>query len=354
MSIQCASIRSREHPGERCSCKAQAGTEWCGKHKTAMRRFVLAAAGAAVSDTIQHAELSQPPRTDKTPTAKRPVPATEDIPRIAAPIFRAWRRWMHRRAGPLLLERTESNNPYDFFSGDPVAEIPLRDFISFVDGKGKGYIMDIKSAVSLMEHAATNNETPTNPFNRDPLPPTFHRRLTLHGAGAARPKAWTGLKAATEVQTLSLAVTDLFRAIEDLGYYTDPAWFLALDRIALQRFYMELADIWHHRASLSVQDQQRIVPPPAAAFGVSVNGALIMQQKALRPLLIKTCTQLVSAAANRSDKQLGVMYVLGALSIVSAGAGTAYPWLVEMFAPGRVTRLVNGQLIVLHPSVLAY
>lgn len=346
MSTQCVSIRSREHPGERCSNKAHAGTDWCGKHKVAQRRFVptLVAAEAAL-DIIAH--LPAVRSCERLDTAVA-------VGTAAQTIFRTWRRWLARRAGPLLWARAESNNPCDFFSGDPAAEIPLRDFISFVDGKGKGYIMDIKSAVSLMEHAVTSGEIPTNPFNRDPLPPAFHSRLARHGVGAAKPKAWTGLKAATEAQTLGLAVTDLFRAIEDLGYYTDPEWFIALDRINLQRFYMELADIWHHRASLSAQDRQRIVPAPATAFGVSVNGALIMQQKALRPLLIKTCTQLVSAAANRSDKQLGVMYVLGALSIVSAGAGTAYPWLVEMFAPGRVTRLVNGQLIVLHPSVLAY
>jgi hypothetical protein len=47
------------------------------------------------------------------------------------------------------------------------------------------------------------------------------------------------------------------------------------------------------------------------------------------------------------------MYVLGALSIVSDGAGAAFPWLVEMFSPG-VTRIVSGKIVVAHPSVLGY
>lgn len=295
----------------------------------------------------------------------RSAPSKEDIPRLAAPIFRAWRRWIARRAGPLLWARTEANNPFDFFSADPVTEIPLRDILSFVDATGKGYIMDIKSAVSLVEHAATNNETPMNPFNRAALPPSFHRRIELHAARpkskkkdtskVAQPTGWEGLKATTEAQTFSLAVTDLFRAIEDLGYYTDPAWFMALTQVGLQRLYIELADIWNHRATLSPADRARIVPTAAGrVFPMSVQAALIMQQKALRPLLLGTCQKLVSAAPNRADKQLGVMYVLGALATVSAGAATAYPWLVEMFALGGVTRVVNGQLIILHPSVLAY
>jgi hypothetical protein len=125
-----------------------------------------------------------------------------------------------------------------------------------------------------------------------------------------------------------------------------------LSRQELQRFYMELADIWFHRASLSPQDRQRIVPG-RNPFSVPVSTSLIMQQKALRPLILATCLAIVSAAPVRSDKQLGVMYVLGSLSIVSAGAGVAYPWLVEMFSPG-VTRIVGSELVVLHPSVLAY
>lgn len=264
-------------------------------------------------------------------------------------ILHAWRRWLARRGGPLLWAREEANNPFDFFSGDPVTTLPLRDTVSFVDETGKGYIMDVQSAVSLLEHAATNKETPVNPFNRVPLPALFLRRVTRHRGAAAH----ATVQPQTEEQRFSLAVTDLFRAIEDLGYYTDPTWFLDLTQIALQRLYLELADIWVHRASLSRQDRVRIVPPPGNPFPISMNAALLMPQRALRQLLLATCQSLVTAAMSRGDRQTGVMYVLGALSIVSAGATTAYPWLYEMFAPGRVTRTINGQLVVLHPAVLS-
>lgn len=281
-------------------------------------------------------------------------------PAVAAIKIRcAWARWLARRAGPLLWFREESNNPYDFYSSDPVAEIPMRDFVSFVDA-GKGYVMDIKSAASLVDHAKANNEVPLNPFNRAVLPACFLRRLNRHAVKGATP-LWTGLKATGEVQAAGLAATDVFRLIEDLGYYTDPSWFMDLSRLQLQRFYIELADIWYHRATLSSTDRNRIAPPtvpagggPAhSAFAIPVNTALIMQQRALRPLLLETCKLLVSTAAARSDRQLGVSYVLGALSLISPGAAVAYPWLAEAFAPG-VTRIVGSQIAVLHPSVLAY
>jgi len=279
-------------------------------------------------------------------------------PAVAAvKIRRAWSHWLARRAGPLLWFREESNNPYDFYSSDPVAEIPMRDFVSFVDG-GKGYVMDIKSAASLVDHAKTNGEAPLNPFNRAALTPCFLLRLNRHVVKGKAATLWTGLTATGEVQIAGLAATDVFRVIEDLGYYTDPSWFMDLTRLQLQRLYIELADIWYHRATLSAADRSRIVPVTGQqqqrrAFPLPVSTVLVMQQRALRPLLLETCKLLVSAAVARSDRQLGVMYVLGAMAMVSPGAAVAYPWLVDMFAPGA-TRIVGSQIVALHPSVLAY
>ena len=305
-------------------------------------RFVAPPALAGATATIEHV-IPSPPR----------VSSRSDMPAAAAAaiIRRTWSRWLAKRAGPLLWFRQESNNPADFFSADPVEEIPLGDLVSFVS-EGKGYIMDIKSAVSLIEHAGKEGTAAENPFNRMPLSALFLKRVLRHSAGKAKAKAaWAPLKAMSETQKLALDTTDVFRLIEDLGYYTDPSWYMDLSRQHLQQLYMELADIWFHRASLSSADRLRIVGG-ARPFSVPVNTALIMQQKALRPMVLATCKMLVSAAPARSDKQLGVMYVLGALSIVSAGS-VAYPWLNDMFSPG-VTRIVGQELVVLHPSVLAY
>jgi hypothetical protein len=325
MKSFCVSIRSKGHPEERCSHKALAGKEWCGTHakQGTPVRF-------APVDKISH------------------VVTHEDKLQATLRIQRTWSRWLARRAGPLLQFREESNNPFDFYSGDPIETIKLRDFVSFVD-KSKGYCMDIQSAVSLLDHATKSKETPLNPFNREPLPATFLRRIRRHGHTAL----WTGLVAMTEIQTIHLAVTDAFRLIEDLGYYTDPDWFLSLSGVELLRFYIELADIWYHRAGLTHEDRSRIVPGPRRPFPIRVSVAYTLDMASLRKLVLETCRLLVSAAAARADKQLGVMYVVGSLSMLSAGAGAAYPWLTEMFAPG-VCRIVGNTIQLLHPSALNY
>ena len=268
------------------------------------------------------------------------------VPEATRKIQRALFRWIMRRAGPLLWTRELANNPFDFFSADPIGEISLGNFVSFVTG-GKGYVMDIKSATSLLEHAAKNNEAPTNPFNRDPLPALFLRRIGRRGA-----KAWITLQPVTEIQKLTMAVTDMFRVIEDLGYYTDPAWFMDLTRVQLQRFYIELADIWFHRIGLTSQDRLRI-GGNTRPFTVPVNTTLIMHHKALRPLLLNTSKALVTSAADRADRQLGAVYVLGSLSLISPGTAAAYPWFVDQFSPG-VTRSMGDELILMHQAVLGY
>ena len=331
MKSFCVSIRSKGHPGEKCSHKALAGKEWCGTHakQAAPVRFVMTAAAAAVEKIVH-------------------IASAEDKVAAVQVIQKVWNRWLARRAGPLLKFRDESNNPYDFYSSDPVTSIKIRNFVSFVD-KAKGYCMDIQSAVSLLDHATKSKETPLNPFNREPLPATFLRRIRLHGHTAL----WTGLTAITEVQQIQLAVTDAFRLIEDLGYYTDPDWFLSLSGIELLRLYIELADIWYHRAGLSHEDRIRIVPGPRKPFPVRVQVAYTLDEVALRKLVLETCRLLVSTAAARSDKQLGVIYVLGALSMLNSAAGAANPMFMEMFSPG-VCRIVGNTIQLLHPSALNY
>ena len=335
--MTCASIRAKKDTEHRCSAKALAGSEWCGKHKTSQQRFVQ------VIEVIEH--IPRPPKREPTSHSR------SDLITSVLKIQRAWRIWLAHRCGPLLRFKAEANNPFDFFSSDPIDEIPLRDFISFVDS-GKGYIMDIKSVSSLLEHSQKTGEAPANPFNRTLLPDLFLRRYQRH-IGKKAPTLWSNLQAVTETQKHELAVTDIFRSLEDLGNYTNPEWFLGLSAIGLQRLYIELADIWYHRASLTHADRARIVPPPHKPFKIPVTTVLIMRQKAIKPLLVETCKTLVSAAPSKGDRQLGGMYILGALTLVSEGAATAFPWLLEMFSPG-VSRTVNGQLILAHQSVLAY
>ena len=352
----CVSIRAKSSPGEQCTNKAKPGTEWCGKHQTTQIRFV--------------------PPTTPTPEPKQPEPKPKSKPEVTKPTIRfvyvepghekkttavcsiqqCWNRWIARRCGPLLHFREKSNNPYDFFSADAIVDIPLRDFVSFVTTDGKGYSMDIKSANSLLEFATKSGKPALNPFNRAPLPPSVFRRVRLHkrsvvasASATVATISWTPLVPHTDEQRDSLETTDVFQKFEAMGYYTDPAWFLNLTRVDLQRFYVELADIWNHRAGLSPQDRERIVPGGIRPFQTPISTLRHLTQKALRPILLKACSRLTTSATATSDRQLGVLYVLGSLALLSEGARIAYPGL--MFTPGVTRQSVTTGEMVVDPAV---
>lgn len=341
MSQQCISIRAKDNPGERCPCKALAGSTWCGRHNKQKKQVRFES--EADIPTLVPLPLSLLRETAADATATEVADATKRI-------LQCWHQWLARRCGPLLWFRHESNNPYDFFSTDPVDKIPIVDFVSFVED-GKGYVMDVKSLNTLLDHAKANGEVPKNPYNRAPLPAQLLRRLRHHSI-----QSWNCLEGVTQEQTLTLAVTDTFRAIEDLGYYTDPTWYIELNQIALQRYYVELADIWFHRAALSAADRRRIIPAaaPRIPFRIPIAGICDLPYDDLRGQVLDTCKTLVTVAANRSDKQLGAMYVLGALTLVSRSARTAFPWLYEMFAPGVTAFVAPNTIRISHNAVLSY
>jgi hypothetical protein len=333
----CESIRGKANPGERCTYAKLNDSDWCGRH-------------GKQKEKIRWTPISHPPivpRTHDNVIVSLPD-ARLDVSSNAVKIFKAWRRWLSRRAGPALWCREESNNPFDFYSSDTILDIPLGRFISFVDS-GKAYCMDSKSAASLLQHAEKNHEEALNPFNRAPLPALFIKRLQRHG----KILSWEGLTAVSEVQQNTLQTTDIFRLLEDLGNYTDPSWFMDLNRIQLQQLYIELADIWFHRAGLSSSDRNRIIPPTNTVFRIPVTTVLIMTIRALRPLLMDIFRMFISSAESKSDRQLGATYILGALSLVSYPSAVAYPWLLEAFYPGA-TRILSGQLVILHQTVLMY
>ena len=357
----CVSIRGKANPGERCTCPRISDSEWCGRHiKQAIKNRWIPANPTnptnPANPTNSVVQQSEALSSSTTPTntivsvssMSDMLESRMDVSSHALRIFKVWRRWLSRRAGPALWCRNESNNPFDFYSSDDISDIPIGRFISFVDG-GKAYCMDSKSAASLLQHAATNNEEALNPFNRAPLPTLFMKRLKLHG----KIVSWEGLTAVSEVQQATLHTTDLFRLLEDLGNYTDPSWFMDLSRTQLQQLYIEIADIWFHRAGLASSDRNRIVPPANKIFRMPVTTVLLMTIRALRPLLMETCKLLISSAESKSDRQLGSTYLLGALSLVSYPTAVAYPWLMEAFYPGA-TRIHSGQLMILHQTVLMY
>lgn len=318
----CKNIRSRRHPDQRCSNPATVG-EYCGVHSKHPRPFA----------TPTQVGLAQAVPVCMT------VPAQPERPVL---LIQKW--WLlrghmsiRRRQGPARYSREISTNTSDFFSMEDIVSISGEYLFSFADADKIVYAFDIRSFASLMEKKS--DDTPlANPYNRQPIDAAIMAKATNYIRWCRKKgidTRWAPEQPATPDQRFQMKVTDLFQKIDELNYYTNPSWFINLNVDELRCFYVELYDVWHHRAELTPEMRNTIIPSPARPFKYPVRDVVAQRsQELLRKLNMDTIRMFVSAAADRSDRILGAMYVVTALTLVCRECAETYPWLYESAAPG--------------------
>jgi hypothetical protein len=318
-AVTCTNIKSRKHNTEKCPNPATHGA-YCGVHHKNPKPW-------KPPTPVQIAKAATPRTRSETMASKKT--AAEKI----------WKwyincrgYYMFRIRGPAYYVRNIATNDSDFFSADPVADISGVMFLSYRDTDNHIYAFDIRSIHTLIHRARIQGTSPQNPFTRTNLDISVVRRvnkivkqLQAHDIVTE----WAPLEPPTPEQQLCMKVVDLFHIIDELNYYSSPDWFLSLNLENHLEFYTELHAIWSHRAGLSIQQKNAIVPgftqlfrhPPWALRGQS----LVSMQK----LNMNTIRILITSATDRNDRILGAMYVVSAMTIVNEDARRAYPWLYE-------------------------
>jgi hypothetical protein len=224
-------------------------------------------------------------------------------------------------------------NDCDFFSTDALESIERAMFFSFRDTDGHVYGFDVRSIHTLIHKARLRAEGALNPFTRAPIPTPVCRRVQARIewlAARGLPTEWEPLAPPTPEQQWRMRVVDVFSIIDELNYYSSPDWFIDLDHAGQRRFYNELYQIWTHRAGLSMAQKRTIVPDfHRTLFRYPPWSVGTLPTDALRKLNLQSVRTLITSATDKNDRILGAMYVMTALTVVSAGARTAYPWLYE-------------------------
>jgi hypothetical protein len=308
MPRQCASIKSKKLQQYRCPNAAKQGEEFCGIHTTSCQRW----------------------------TATQSVDITGII---------LIQRWFRRKIGLFTVQkhglayhnRSICVNIEDFFSTDVMKDISGAYFFSYRDiSDNLMYGFDIRSFNMMIEKEREKGEIPRNPYTRNPIPLQIIRKantLVLQLDKKKMPTHWVSTVVLTPDQLWRMKVVEIFVMMEELQYGADPEWFIALSLSRQKEFYLHLMDIWSLRAGLSQPERERIVPGSAQLFHwgpARISGIhLVSTMRATNTSIIR---RLISSAADRSDKILGAMYVLTALTQVCAPAAEAFPWLFESAA----------------------
>ena len=235
--------------------------------------------------------------------------------------------------GPAFKNRLLCTNTFDFLSMDKLTSIQNEQFFSFKDKDGFIYGFDILSLYNLIYKC---NGIVKNPFNQQPLTSTVIENLKslLRLSKILKINISTEILDVTTVvsnkKSIELRALTLFQNIDALGNYSNPQWFLILNKNQLIKFLRELIDIFHFRANLTNEIKKAICPPNGNPFMINFNVLQNLENlDDVRKIILEILEKLVNTGIDKDYKCLGAYYVLGAITLVNNEAATSLPWLYE-------------------------
>ena len=256
-------------------------------------------------------------------------------------IQKLFRGFIQRRCnyfhGPAFTNRSLCTNNSDFFTMDELSSLPYSQFFSFKDVDGFIYGFDI---ISLYNLILKSDKTPTNPYNRNEITKDVIKNIKslIRLSNILKINIDLVISDVNEEistqKSLELRCLELFQNIDYLGNYSDPKWFLSLNRNELIKFMRELSDIWNFRAQLSNDIKRSICPPygdPFRNFTISI----VYHHNDIhyvKKYILEVMEKIVTSGIDRDNQSLGAYYVLGALTLVNSYAAESLPWLFQSFS----------------------
>jgi len=278
--------------------------------------------------------------------------------------------------GKGLKDRKTCVNETDFYSLEPLNEIPNALFFSYTDEKSFTYGFSIESLIVMIRRQGRNI---INPYNREP----FDNKIidTILRAGELMHIVYNdnfvddtntvtnNVNTMSNVQTniaydvnnvfninriqnslqprsailskiinirnnpTDRRIRDVFIEIDLLGNYTQSTWFSNLDRINYYRFYQYIYYIWFTSGILNYQTKRIICPffdpfvfQVQHQMNPGIEGTTIDQA---REFCLAIIENLVYGGIDIEFRRIAVLHILSALTMVSIPARNNMIWLYE-------------------------
>lgn len=241
-----------------------------------------------------------------------------------------------------LKNRSMCTNESDFFTLTPINEIPWSQFYSFKCPKGFIYGFDIISLYKMFQATSKNNRRISNiinPYNRDIISTDVYKLLKKLEKNSTLFGMTTNVVLAPEQNEIieppfeyEERILNICQILDGFGNYTNTEWFTSLSRHNIIQYIRELHDIWIYRAQLSHEMKREICPPhgnPFTHLRHTNNMLTTLNETDIKKAYIKIIEKMITSANDDSNRALGGMYVLTALTIISPSAAQAMPWLYE-------------------------
>jgi hypothetical protein len=238
-------------------------------------------------------------------------------------------REFNKTLGPGYFNRELSNNVDDFMTTESVKEIDYYDFFSFKDKDGFVYSFNIVSIYNLISKHIFSNPYNRIAFDESMVQLILKRQNMNKVLNKVHENSYVY---APPPLTYRQRIMKIFSRIDELGNYSDFQWFNQLNRREICKFLYELYEIWFYRAQLTAQTHLAIVPNTGNPFG-PINPTRINHMEfnsTTRQLRDVSCTileNLINSSPDETNQNLGALYILSALTLVSETARNSLPWL---------------------------
>ena len=280
--------------------------------------------------------------------------------------------------GLALKNRKICVNDTDFYSLEPLENIPYMDFFSYTDDKKFTYGFEIDSLYAYLKR---KSRRVLNPYNRDnmdkvvkdirklerltkiinthfvpderaipiktkvkpscntsrhsPISAVANNSRTRRQQNTANNTNYNNTVMIEHIRSIRVKpfierARLLFMEIDQLGNYTQYQWFTDLDRRNCLRFYRILRDIWTYRAQIPTSIKNKICPlwDPFIVVSNSMNVPELSLQNVLN-ICLSVMEDMIYTGIDTEYKTLGTFHVLTALTVVNQEARTNMPWLYE-------------------------
>jgi hypothetical protein len=247
---------------------------------------------------------------------------------IKAYVLRWWTLYQIRQKGSLFYARHRLANEQDPITLEECNNISSIYIFVFYQNN-KHYGIDIRNLEKMIQSDMKN------PFTKEPFDDTIQKAMNIRLQKIISLGISTQLikdpKPTNVLDKIKARVVTLFQTIDALDNYTDIYWFLRLNIVQLKLWYIRAEDIWNYRTQLTVEQQKEIVPDSDVHILFPAKNSInsINNLSQLRMMVLDVMERLVTSAPQRSERILGAMYVLTALTECSPEVAIALPWLFQ-------------------------
>lgn len=233
----------------------------------------------------------------------------------------------HKRSSNWLhIDKSISVNDTDFITLEPIKEINNIDLFLYKEKENVQYLFKISS---LFEYL--NNNKRKNPYNNKNFRSNMIIRienLMILNNILKIIKNHEDEMLLSIIDEIKFKTIDLFQKMDELGNYTNINWFLDLSAYSTYRFIRELKDIWDYRSQISDDIKKEICPPYGRPFfNIEIDRS--MNIYCIKKIALKIIDSFINSAHDRCNKNMGTLYILSALTLVSHEAAQSMPWLYD-------------------------